>query len=129
MPEEESKPLTKPKFMKVKDIDPDSRGINVMVKCLKGPEPVAGSDSLQEAVVGDDTAKVTVSLRGEAQITLCQPGASIRVQNATVRMVKGHIRLVADKWAAFKKADTALSFEVKEDNDLSATEYERVVDG
>eukprot|EP00421_Protoceratium_reticulatum_P001374 CAMPEP_0168366822 /NCGR_PEP_ID=MMETSP0228-20121227/5419_1 /TAXON_ID=133427 /ORGANISM="Protoceratium reticulatum, Strain CCCM 535 (=CCMP 1889)" /LENGTH=43 /DNA_ID= /DNA_START= /DNA_END= /DNA_ORIENTATION= len=43
-------------------------------------------------------------------------------------MVKSHIRLVADKWAAFKPAAEPLGFEVKEDNDISATEYERVVD-
>mmetsp|Transcript_27457 Transcript_27457/g.78888 ORF Transcript_27457/g.78888 Transcript_27457/m.78888 type:complete len:400 (-) Transcript_27457:136-1335(-) len=122
----EKKPLAKPKFGKVKDMDPDSRGVNLKVKCVKDPEKVPASDSLMEAVCGDDTGIVIVSLRGEAQTAVCKKGASIRIQNATVRMVKGHIRLVADKWAAFKAADEELTFEVKEDNDMSATEYELV---
>eukprot|EP00408_Alexandrium_pacificum_P063198 CAMPEP_0171177530 /NCGR_PEP_ID=MMETSP0790-20130122/12287_1 /TAXON_ID=2925 /ORGANISM="Alexandrium catenella, Strain OF101" /LENGTH=135 /DNA_ID=CAMNT_0011642431 /DNA_START=124 /DNA_END=531 /DNA_ORIENTATION=- len=122
----EKKPLKKPKFIKIKDIDPDSRGVSVMVKCVKDPVKVAASESLEEAVCGDDTGIVTVSLRGEAQTAICKAGASIRLQNATVRMVKGHIRLVADKWAAFKAADEALTFDVKEDNDVSSTEYELV---
>mmetsp|Transcript_13807 Transcript_13807/g.41204 ORF Transcript_13807/g.41204 Transcript_13807/m.41204 type:complete len:143 (-) Transcript_13807:95-523(-) len=124
--EPEKKPLTKPKFIKVKEINPDSRGVNIMVKCVKDPEKVPASDILEEAVCGDETGVVTLSLRGEAQTSICKTGASLRVQNATVRMVKGHIRLVADKWAALKAADEALTFEVKEDNDISATEYELV---
>mmetsp|Transcript_97245 Transcript_97245/g.187466 ORF Transcript_97245/g.187466 Transcript_97245/m.187466 type:complete len:128 (+) Transcript_97245:108-491(+) len=116
--------LTKPTFMKVGKITPDGKGVNVMVKCVKAPEAVAASVSLKEVVVGDDTGIVTMSLRTEEHAAICTVGSSIRVQNATVRMVKGHIRLVADKWAAFKPASEPLDITVKEDNDMSATEYE-----
>eukprot|EP00413_Alexandrium_margalefii_P042058 CAMPEP_0204585468 /NCGR_PEP_ID=MMETSP0661-20131031/46940_1 /ASSEMBLY_ACC=CAM_ASM_000606 /TAXON_ID=109239 /ORGANISM="Alexandrium margalefi, Strain AMGDE01CS-322" /LENGTH=129 /DNA_ID=CAMNT_0051595025 /DNA_START=83 /DNA_END=472 /DNA_ORIENTATION=+ len=124
--EAEKKPLTKPKFIKLTDIAPDAKGVNVMLKCVKDPVKVAGSDSLEEALCGDDTGVVLVSLRGEAQTSMCKAGTSIRLQNGSVRMVKGHIRLVADKWAAFKVADEPLTFDVKEDFDISATEYELV---
>merc|ERR1712129_105510 len=110
-------------------VNPDSKGVNVMLKCVKAPEAVAGSDSLKEVVCGDDTGIVIVSLRTEEYASICTVGSSIRMQNATVRMVKGHIRLVADKWAAFKPASEPLDFTVKEDNDVSATEYELQDDG
>jgi len=123
------KSLAKPTFIKVEKIMPEEKGINVMVKCVKAPEAVAGSDSLKETICGDDTGTVIVSVRTEEYAAICTVGASIRVQNATVRMVKGHIRLVADKWAAFKPASEPLDFTVKEDNDVSATEYELQDDG
>merc|ERR1712194_905282 len=50
---------TLPKFIKVKDIDPDSKGVNVMLKCTRASEPVEGSDTLKEAVCGDETGCVT----------------------------------------------------------------------
>merc|ERR1712008_182177 len=108
---------------------PGKKGINVMVKCVKAPKAVAGSDSLKETVCGDDTGTVTISLRAESYAAICTVGASIRVQNATVRMVKGHIRLVADKWTAFKPASEPLDFTLREDKDISATEYELQDDG
>jgi len=121
------RPLKKPKFKKVKDLNPGSKGFNVIVKCVKAPVAVEGDDSdLKEAVCGDDTGVVTISLRGADHIALCKAGASIRVQNAHVRMIKGFIRLVVDKWSAFKAADPAtVDFEaVDEKKDVSATEYE-----
>merc|ERR1712063_68558 len=97
--------MGKPNFTKVADITPDGKGVNVFLKCVKAPEAVDGPGELQEVVCGDETGIVTVSFRGDETITMCQAGASLRLQNAHVRMIKGRIRLVADKWAAFKVAD------------------------
>lgn len=126
MPKSESQPLRKAKFSKVSKIAPDSKGVNVMVRCVKGPSAAEGNDSLKEVVLGDDSGVVTVSLRADAAEALaaCVAGASLRVQNAHVRMVKGRIRLVIDKWAVLKTADEKLSFDPKLDKDISATEYE-----
>merc|ERR1712226_951927 len=107
-------------------IQPDSKGVNLIVKCVKAPVAVEGSDDLKEVVCGDDTGLVTVSLRSVDQTALCKEGASIRVQNAHVKMVKGFIRLTVDKWAAFKAADSAeVEFtDVNKTKDMSAIEYE-----
>jgi len=121
-------PKAKPSFIKVADVTPDGKGVNVLLKCVKVPEAVDGPGGLKEAVCGDETGIVTVSFRGDETITMCQAGASLRLQNAHVRMIKGRIRLVADKWAAFKVADTPHAFEANEVNDISATEYELVVE-
>jgi replication factor A1 len=116
---------SEPKFKKVKDINPDSKGLNLMLKCLGGPTAVEGSETFKEAVCGDETGIVTMSLFGE-QSSLCKAGASLRVQNAHVKMIKGHVRLRVDKWGTIKAADEAYSFEVDEKNDISATEFELV---
>merc|ERR1712224_966388 len=114
------RPLKKPKFKKVKDV-------NLILKCVKAPVAVEGSDSdLKETVCGDDTGVVTVSVRTDAHAGVAKVGAAIRIQNAHVRMVKGHIRLVVDKWSAFKTAAPAtVDFEAADEaKDISATEYE-----
>jgi len=120
------KPLAKPKFTKVEKVVPDSKGINVYLKVVKGPQAVEGNPDVKEAVVGDDSGIVTMSLRSEDHIANCKEGAFIRCQNAHVRMVKGLIRLTVDKWSAFKPADpAAVTFEtVKDSNNVSAVEYE-----
>lgn len=121
-------PKVKPTFMKVKDITPDGKGVNVMLKCAKAPESIDGPGGLKEVVCGDESGVVTVSFRGDEINDILEVGASLRMQNAHVRMIKGCIRLVADKWAAFKVADVPHTFEVSDKNDISATEYELVVE-
>jgi len=118
--------LRKPEFWKVEKITPESKGINLIVKCIKPPRAVEGSETLKEAVCGDDTGVVTISLHSDEHLALCKVGTAIRVQNAHTRMVKGFIRLIVDKWSTFKAADPGtLDFDaVDEKKDVSATEYE-----
>merc|ERR1712150_348709 len=99
------------------------KGLNFYVKCTKAADAVEGGD-IKEAICGDETGTVVVSFRSEAYMALCQAGALIRVQNAHVRMVKGHIRLVVDKWSAFKAAESVEFETVDEKNNVSSTEYE-----
>merc|ERR1719468_1309521 len=117
-----------PQETEVEKIFPDQKGINVMSKVVKAPEAVAGSDSLKEVVCGDGTGIVTVPLRTEEHAAMCTDGSSISLPNGPVRMVKGHIRSVADNWAAVKPASELLNFNVNEDNDIPATEYEPQVE-
>lgn len=118
-------PLKKPKFTKTTKIQPDTKGLNLIVKVVKVSEV---SEGLSEAVCGDDKGCVTFSVRGD-QVKTFAVGATLRVQNAKVMMVKGYVRVVADKWAvvAPASADTpggCPEFEVCTTHDASATEYE-----
>ncbi|OLP93186.1 Uncharacterized protein AK812_SmicGene24952 [Symbiodinium microadriaticum] len=101
-------------------------GFNCMLKCTKAAEQVEGTEGVWEAICGDDTGVCTISFRNKEVADVCKVGASIRMQNTSVRMVKGYIRVVVDKWAAFKPADEALEFEAKTANDVSGVEYELV---
>jgi len=122
----EWRPLKKPKFKKVKNLQPELKGVNLIVKCVKAPTAVEGRDDIKEAVVGDDTGVVTVSLSSDAHSAVAKVGSAIRIQNAHIRMVKGYIRVAVDKWSAFKEADAgSVEFDaVDEAKDMSATEYE-----
>merc|ERR1712032_162999 len=117
------KPLRKPKFGKVGKIKPEQTGLNYFVKCVKAAAAVEGSD-IKEATCGDDSGCVVVSLRSDEHAALCKVGTLIRIQNAHVRMVKGHIRLVVDKWAAFTVAESVEFDTVDEKNNVSDVEYE-----
>lgn len=118
------KPLKKPKFIKVKEIQPEVSGINVLVKCTKAATAVEGMEGLYEAQVADDTGLVTLSFRDKEAADRCKVGESLRIQNAKAKMVKGYIRLAIDKWAALKTADEKHEFEVASKNDISSVEYE-----
>lgn len=118
--------LRKPKFGKVKSIKPDSRGLNLMLKCVSCEAVEEGTTQAWRAVLGDDTGVVTFSLRDAAHAAACTAGSSLRVQNARVVMVKGHINVVVDKFAVLKTADEPVEGEVDSAKDVSATEYEMV---
>merc|ERR1712129_489879 len=124
-----SNKMTKRIFTKGEKIMPEAKGINVMLKCVMVPKILAGFDSWKETVCGDDTGTVIVSLRTERHAEICTVGAYIRVLHATARMVKGHIRLVPGKKAAFKPASEQLEFMVKENNNISFPKYSRFCSG
>jgi len=114
------KPLKKPTFKDIGKIEPAQRGINIYGKVMKSPESVGSGQS--QVVIGDSSAVVTIRAPDD-RITVCEEGNVVRVQNARVIMVKGHINVLVDKWAALKKEDKDVGT-VKTANDISAVEYE-----
>jgi len=119
------RPLRKAKFGKAGKIKPEQKGLNFYMKCVKGAVAVEGTDA-KEVFCGDETGSVVLSIRSDEQAALCKPEALIRVQNAHVRMIKGHIRLIVDKWAVLKAAEAGACEigEVDEKTNVSAVEYE-----
>jgi len=120
------RPLRKPKFGKIAKVHPEQKGLNFEVKCVKAAAAVDGTADIKEAVVGDETGSIVLSVTNDAQAALCKEGACLRVQNAHVRMVKGHIRLAVDKWAVVKAIDSVGFEKVEEDEKKNAsnTEFE-----
>jgi len=125
----EWRPPRKPKFMKVGKLTPVSKGFNMYLKVVKGPEAVDGNSDVKEVVAGDDTAFVTLSVREASHVAACTEGALLRVQNAHVKMIKGYMRVVVDKWGVLKAdVDAATAgFEAVDDKtNMSSTEFELV---
>jgi len=114
--------VRKPSWHKVKDIEPNSKRRNLIVKVVEIKD--VEDKTFKEVVVGDDTGVVTARFL-EDQLSFAKVGKSLRMQNARVAMFQGHIRVECDKWA--KLADhEGQTFTVDIKNDISSTEFELV---
>jgi replication factor A1 len=61
-------------------------------------------------------------------IDAVQPGSTIEVRNGRIEMFKGFMRLTVDKWGKIAKATEAATFNVNLEKNMSAVEYELVVE-
>ncbi|CAE8635031.1 unnamed protein product, partial [Polarella glacialis] len=117
--------LKAPKWGAIDGLNPDSKHVNLKLKCVSCKATEGDGPKMWEVVVGDESGVVTLQLRNEALVEICKEGASLRLQNAKVIMIKGYVRLIVDKWAVLKPLDEELSFTVGT-KDASAIEYELV---
>jgi replication factor A1 len=117
------KPLTK-----VRDLTPNSKQVNVLAKVQSVGEPkeVMGKfgdpRKVCEAVVGDDTAVITLSLWNE-QIGTIAKDEVILVDNGYVSLVRGHMRLNVGRYGNLSKSTEAIA-EVNGSLDMSQQEFE-----
>lgn len=124
------KPLNKAKWDKVASVNPDSKGLNLLLKVVAPvTETETKAGKFFEAVCGDSSGTVIVSLR-DTQKDLITEGATLALRNAAVKMVAGHIRLAVDKWGKIE-ASTEEMEEVNKaaDKNMSNTEFELVSHG
>jgi replication factor A1 len=117
------KPLTK-----VRDLTPNSKQVNVLAKVVNVGEPkeVMGKfgdpRKVCEAVVGDDTATIILSLWNE-QIGSIAKDEIILVDNGYVSLVRGHMRLNVGRYGNLSKSTEAIA-EVNQSLDMSQQEFE-----
>ncbi len=117
------KPLTK-----VRDLTPNSKQVNVLAKVMTVGEPkeVMGKfgdpRKVCEAVVGDDTATITLSLWNE-QIGTIAKDEVILVDNGYVSLVRGHMRLNVGRYGNLSKSTEAIG-EINQSLDMSQQEFE-----
>jgi len=117
------KPLTK-----VRDLTPNSKQVNVLAKVINVGEPkeVMGKfgdpRKVCEAVVGDDTATIILSLWNE-QIGSITKDEVILVDNGYVSLVRGHMRLNVGRYGNLTKSTEAIG-EVNQTLDMSQQEFE-----
>ena len=117
------KPLTK-----VRDLTPNSKQVNVLAKVVSigDPKEVMGKfgdpRKVCEAVVGDDTATIILSLWNE-QIGSIQKDEVVLVDNGYVSLVRGHMRLNVGRYGNLSKSTEALG-EINSSLDMSQQEFE-----
>lgn len=117
--------LKKARTFQIGKLKPDSKGFTVVGKVLDEPKEVEGKRDAKffEVTIGDASGQVVCSMK-DFQIEAIK-GAKVAVfRNASVRMIKGHIRIVVDKWGKVEKSDTEVE-SVGEKN-VSETEFELV---
>jgi len=125
--------LTRPVFQKVGELSPASVGFNLIVKVGK-IKPIMNrlnldgtSLRISEAIIGDGTACIILSLRND-QIAMVDEDNVLILRNAKIDMVNnGYMRVAIDRWGLIEKAqDDQMADDIKFENNLSEVEYELV---
>lgn len=119
------KPLKKPKFGAVSKLNPTSKGLNLKLKAVGDPSKTENG-KFYEVLVGDSSGTVMLSLTEAQYEGFKGKMGTVSVQNGAVKMVKGHILLVVDKWGKVGPSDEEFEGEVNKDKNMSVTEYELV---
>jgi len=116
--------------VKVKDLTPQSRRVNVVVKVMSIGEPKEipnrfGGEpkKVAEARVGDETGTVLLSLWQE-QIGSVSGGDVLSIENGYVSLVQGHMRLNIGKYGKLTKTDQEIQ-NINTEVDLSAAEHQQ----
>ncbi|MHB1932393.1 MAG: single stranded DNA-binding domain-containing protein [Thermoplasmata archaeon] len=113
---------------KVRDLTPSSKQVNVLAKVVNVGEAkeVMGkygdARKVAEAVIGDDTATIILSLWNE-QIGQIAKDDVILVDNGYVSLVRGHMRLNVGRYGNMTKSTEPLA-EVNQSLDMSQQEFE-----
>ncbi len=116
-----------PVELKVKDLTPETKSVNLTVKVVSLGEPEAvparggGVRHVTEAKVGDDTAVVVMSL-WEKQSDGISEGIVLRIENGYVSLVRGHMRLNVGKYGRMMPTDKAVG-DVNTEENLSEVDH------
>ena len=113
---------------KVRDLTPSSKQVNVHAKVMNVGEAkeVMGKygdpRKVAEAVIGDDTATITLSLWNE-QIGSIAKDDVVLIDNGYVSLVRGHMRLNVGRYGSMTKSNDPIG-DINSSLDMSQQEFE-----
>ncbi len=120
-----------PVDVKVAELSPSSRAVNVKAKVVSKSEVrniAAGRDgaphSVCDALIGDETGSVYLTLWDD-NIGKINEGDTINVGNGYVTLFRGNMRLNIGRYGTLEVAKEALEGEVNTENNLSNKVYEQ----
>jgi len=120
-----------PVDVKVGQLTPDSRAVNVLAKVVSKSEIrdiAAGRDGaahkVSDALVGDETGCVYLTLWDD-NITKVNEGAVVSVKNGYVNLFRGNIRLNIGRYGTLEVSDQAIAGEVNTENNVSNQVYDQ----
>lgn len=118
---------TSPEFVKVSDLSPRSRRVNLKVKVIeKGDirEVTSSRDGsshrVAEATVGDETGTILMTL-WDKHIDDISVGDVLKISNGYVSLFRGTMRLNVGRYGTFEKVKE--DFEVNEENNMSLRRF------
>ncbi|PSS28627.1 Nucleic acid-binding, OB-fold protein [Actinidia chinensis var. chinensis] len=128
MAEQKKKPTAK-----IEQLRPLAEGLNLTVKVVSSKMimPRGRGDGFQgrqmrlaECLVGDETGIIVFTARND-QVDVMKDGTTVTLSNAKIDIFKGSMRLAVDRSGRVEVSEPA-DFSVKENNNLSLIEFERV---
>jgi replication factor A1 len=125
------RPRPQPVDVKVGELTPNSRAVNVTAKIVSKGEArstVSGRDYTQhkvvDALVGDETGSVYLNLWDD-NIEKINEGDTIKIKNGYVNLFKGYMRLNIGRYGSFEKVTDSPIASVNTENNLSNKQYEQ----
>lgn len=124
---------TQPRYIKVSDLEPDTRAIYLNLKVAKEPELIKhlvypdGRETKEWSVlVGDETGLVNLRITTEDISNLLKPGVSLIIRNGFI-MMKDHkfMNLATNVWGKIEIISDSHTFEVNSAKNFSQIEYEQ----
>jgi replication factor A1 len=120
-----------PVDVKVGELSPASRAVNVLAKIVSKSEVrnvALGRDGAPhrvcDALVGDETGCVYLTLWDD-NIEKVSEGDTINVGNGYVTLFRGNMRLNVGRYGTLEVAKEALAAEVNTENNMSSKVYEQ----
>jgi replication factor A1 len=120
-----------PVDVKVGELNPSSRAVNVLAKIVSKSEIrniAAGRDGaphkVSDALIGDETGSVYLTLWDD-NIEKVKEGDTVLVKNGYVNLFRGNIRLNIGKYGTLEISEQALAGEVNTENNVSSKVYEQ----
>ncbi len=122
--ESESKEL-----VKIEDLTPSSRGVNIVVKVVSKGEARdvtgrGGQHRVADALVGDETGCIYLTLWDE-NIDQINEEETISITNGYVNLFRGNMRLNIGRYGSFEVLGESTIEEVNTENNLSQKRYEQ----
>ena len=99
--------------VKIKDLTPQSKRVDVLAKVLEVSEPkdipgkFGNARKVAEATIADETASIVLSL-WDAQIGTVAKDDVVEIKNGYVSLVRGHMRLNVGKYGQLVKSEKTI---------------------
>ena len=120
----------KPTEVKVENLDPNSRRVNVSVKVVsksEARETVSRMDGsthrVVDALVGDETGCIYLTLWDD-NIDKVEEGKNLAIKNGYINLFRGSMRLNIGRYGSFEPVEEGPE-EVNTENNLSEKEFEQ----
>ncbi len=120
-----------PVDVKIGELNPSSRAVNVLAKVLSKSEVrnvAAGRDGephkVSDALVGDETGCVYLTLWDD-NIEKVNDGDTVNIKNGYINLFRGNMRLNVGRYGTLEISETPLAGEVNTENNMSTKVYEQ----
>jgi len=125
------RPRPQPVNVKVSELTPDSKAVNVTAKVVSKGEvrnTTGGRDysahRVVDALVGDETGCIYMTLWDD-NIDKVKEGDTISVKNGYINLFRGNMRLNIGRYGSFEILAESQIKEVNTENNLSSKQYEQ----